>query len=67
MRRVRIPGLPQALSLLIPEIQGAETLAVYASQAPDRVGKVEPAKRVFQVSMRDVAALATKGGSTHGR
>lgn len=67
MRRVRIPGLPQALSLLVPEIEGGETLAVYASEAPKRARKVEPAKRVFQVSMRDVAALAAKGGSAHGR
>ena len=67
MRRVRIPGLPQALSLLIPEIQGAETLVLYASEAPKRAGKAEPAKRVFQVNMRDVAALAAKGGTPHGR
>jgi hypothetical protein len=67
MRRVRIPGLPQVLSLLIPEIQGAETLALYASKPPERRGKVEPAERVFQVRMQDVAALAAKGGSIHGR
>jgi hypothetical protein len=67
MRRVRIPGLPQALSLLVPEIEGGETLVVYASEAPERAGKVEPAKRIFQVSMRDVAALAAKGRSVHGR
>ena len=67
MRRARIPGLPQGLSLLIPDIPGAETLTVYASQPPDRAGRVEPAKRVFQVRMRDVASLAAQGGSTHGR
>jgi hypothetical protein len=67
MRRVRIPGLPQGLSLLIPEIEGAEVLAIYASEAPERGAKVEPAKRLFQVSMREVAALAAKGGPTHGR
>jgi hypothetical protein len=67
MRRVHIPGLPVGLSLLIPEIDGAETLAVYASEPPDREGKAGPAKRVFAVSMRDVAALAAKGGSTHER
>ena len=65
--RVRIPGLPQGLSLLVPEIPGAETLAVYASAPPDRAGRVEPARRVFQVSMRDVATMASKGRSTHGR
>jgi hypothetical protein len=67
MRRVRIPNLPQAFTLLIPDIQGAEALAVYASQPPVRAGQIETAKRVFHVSMRDVAALAAKGGSTHGR
>jgi hypothetical protein len=67
MRRVRIPSLPQGLSLLIPELEGAENLAVYASEAPRRAGKLEPAKRLFQVSMHDVAALAAKGGSIHGR
>jgi hypothetical protein len=67
MRRVHVPGLPAGLSLLIPEIDGAETLAVYASEPPDREGKAGAAKRVFAVSMRDVAALAAKGGSTHER
>ena len=67
MRRVHIPDLPQVLSLLIPEIQGAEILALYASEVPERTGKIEPAKRIFQVSMKEVAALAAKGGPTHGR
>jgi hypothetical protein len=67
MRRVQIPGLRQGLSLLVPQTEGAETLAIYASEPPNRDGKQEPAKRLFQVSMRDLAAMAEKGGTGHGR
>jgi|SRR5215471_12200569 len=63
--RVRIKGLERGLSLLIPDLQGAETIVVYGSEI-DSKGRTQPAKPIFKVTVQEVVALAAKGG-THGR
>jgi hypothetical protein len=63
--RLKIPGLERGLSLIVPDLQGAETFAVYGSET-DSNGRTHAAKPIFRVSVQEVAALAAKGG-THGR
>ena len=63
--RVKIPGQERGLSLIIPDLQGAETFVVYGSET-DSKGRTHAAKPIFKVSVQEVAALAAKGG-THGR
>jgi hypothetical protein len=64
-QRVRAPGTQRILSLLVPEIPGADVLSVHASDVEK--GRASAAKPVFKVNMRQLAELAAKGGSTHGR
>ena len=65
INRVRIPGQPQGLSLLVPDLQGTEAIVLYGSET-DQKGRIQAAKPIFKVSLREVAALAGKGGY-HGR
>jgi hypothetical protein len=63
--RVKIPGQERGLSLIVPDLQGAETFVVYGSET-DSKGRTHAAKPIFKVSVQEVAALTAKGG-THGR
>jgi hypothetical protein len=65
IRRVRIPGLPQGISLLVPDLPETEAIVLYGSET-DPKGRTYAAKPVFKMSLREVAALAGKGGD-HGR
>jgi hypothetical protein len=63
--RVKIPGLERGLSLIVPDLQGAETFVVYGSET-DSTGRTHAATPIFKVTIQEVAALAAKGG-TNGR
>ncbi len=63
--RVQAPGVTRVLSLLVPDIPGAATLAVHASDTEK--GRAYAAKPVFKAELRQLAEMAAKGGQSHGR
>jgi len=64
--RVHVPGLPRTLSILVPDLPGAETFALHTS-APPKGGRHTPARPIFAVNTRQLVELAGKGGPAHGR
>ena len=59
----RVPGAPPSVLLfLIPDLPDAERVVLYVSDPEDA-----PARLVFTVLVRDVAARATHPGGSHGR
>ena len=66
MRRTRVAAPSGILPILVPDMEGAEALVLYASDT-DEAGTEAPARPVFKVSMRDIAVMAAKQGGGHGR
>jgi hypothetical protein len=64
--RVKVPATEGTIVLLIPDLPGAQALAIHASETEGERAH-QAAARVATVSLQEVAALAARQGGEHGR
>lgn len=65
MRRVRIEETRAVISFLMPLLDDAKTLTVYASDA--RRKTATPVDAVFKIELRNLLARSKEGRPSHGR